>query len=70
MPNLVNTVKGYANQERDVHAAREQYLQAAHADVVIREDDGARLHRAASRRSAASVTPGLPSRASSTVWIR
>jgi predicted Zn-dependent protease len=30
------------DHQRDVHAARQQHLQAAHADVVVGEDDGAR----------------------------
>ena len=37
------------DDERDVDAVREQHAEAAHADVVIGEDDGAR-HAGTGRR--------------------
>ena len=67
------------DDERDVDAAREQHLQAAHADVVIGEDDGARLHRPCSSRVhgadvlhgvCAACVDGAPSRCSRIVCTR
>ena len=69
-PDVLVRVVLVRDDERDVDAAREQHLQAAHADVVICEDDCARLHCVAPVRFAPAGTAGTPSCCSSTAWIR
>ncbi|WP_367304113.1 thiocillin family RiPP [Burkholderia multivorans] len=73
-PDVLVRIVFVRDDERDVDAAREQHLQAAHADVVIRENDRARLHELASVRAFAPAgtagTAGTPSCCSSTAWIR
>ncbi len=53
------------DDERNLDAVREQHAQAAHADVVVREDDGASHARSA----AAQRSAGLPASRSSTARI-
>ena len=65
-PDRLARIVGVRDDQRDVDAVREQHAQAADADVVIGEDDGARHGGTSDRLSA---RPALPPARSSTARI-
>src|SRR5260370_42653257 len=59
-PDVLVGIVFVRDDKRDLHAAREQHLQAAHADVVIREHDCTGLRAWLGRRTHSDLIADRP----------